>query len=56
MIAINILLGIVAGILLLFIVGQTKPPHEPISNGQRLCCAIAFVAVVALIIVLNIGA
>ena len=53
MIALNILLGIVAGVLLLFIVGQTKPPMAPITKEQRVCCMIAFVAVVALIIALN---
>ena len=53
MIALNILLGIVAGVLLLFIVGQTKPPMAPITKEQRVCCTIAFVAVVALIIALN---
>ena len=53
MIALNILLGIVEGVLLLFIVGQTKPPMAPITKDQRVCCTIAFVAVVALIIALN---
>ena len=53
MTAINILLGIVAGVLLLFVVGQTKPPMAPITKEQRVCSTIAFVAVVALIIALN---
>jgi len=52
MTAINIILGIVAAVLLLFILGR---PYPPISNTQRICCTIAFVAVVALIIALNIG-
>lgn len=53
MIALNILLGIVAAVLLLFVVGQTKPPVAPISKEQRVGSTIAFVAVVALIIALN---
>jgi len=52
MTAINIILGIVAAVLLLFILWR---PYPPISNTQRICCTIAFVAVVALIIALNIG-
>lgn len=51
MTALNILLGIVAAVLLLFVVGQTKP--ATITKEQRVCSTIAFVAVVALIIALN---
>jgi hypothetical protein len=53
MTALNILLGIVAAVLLLFIVGQTPPHAVQISKEQRVCSTIAFVAVVALIIALN---
>lgn len=52
MIAINILLGIVAAVLLLFVVGTTNPPQDKV---HRLSCALAFLGVVALIIALNIG-
>ena len=50
MIALNILLGIVAFICLLFIVGESNPP---ISDRKREHITIAFVAVVVLIIALN---
>ncbi len=50
MIALNILLGLVAFICLLFIIGETKPP---ISDRKREHITIAFVAVVALIIAVN---
>ena len=53
MIALNWLLGIVAAGLLLFVVGQTKYPAPPITKEQRICCTVAFVVVVALIIALN---
>ena len=48
--ALNILLGIVAAVMLLFILGETKPP---MSKEHRQSVTIAFVVVVALIIALN---
>ena len=51
MTAINIVLGIVAAVLLLFVVGETKPP---MSKDRRQNITLAFVAVVALIIALNV--
>lgn len=50
MIALNILLGLVAGVLLLFIVGETNPP---ISKEKRDNVTFAFGAVVLLIIAVN---
>ncbi len=50
MIALNILLGVVAFVCLLFIVGETKPP---VSDKKREHITIAFVALVLLIIALN---
>lgn len=50
MIGLNILLGLAAVILFLFVVGETKPP---ISNEQRKNCTVAFVAVLVFIIALN---
>lgn len=50
MTALNILLGIVACICLLFIVGDAKPP---ISDKKREDITIAFVALVVLIIAAN---
>ncbi len=50
MIALNILLGVVAFVLLLFIVGEAKPA---LSDKKREHITIAFVAVVALIIAAN---
>ena len=47
----NILLGFVAALLLLFVIGQTNPPT--ITDKQRLSAAIAFVPVVLLIIAFN---
>lgn len=47
------LLSFVAAGLLLFVVGQTKPPAAPITKDQRVCCTVAFVVVVALLIALN---
>lgn len=47
---INILLGFVAFVMLLFIVGETKPP---ISDKKREHITIAFVALVLLIIAIN---
>lgn len=47
---INILLGFVAFVCLLFIVGETKPP---ISDKKREHITIAFVALVLLIISIN---
>ena len=51
MTAINIFLGIMAGILLLFAIGETRPP---MSKGQRTGAIVAFVAVLTFIAVLNI--
>ena len=51
MTAINIVLGIVAAVLLLFVVGETKPP---MSKERHQNITLAFVAVVALIIALNV--
>lgn len=51
MTVINTCLGIVAAILLLFVVGQTNPPR--ITKEQRIGATIAFVAVVLLIIAAN---
>lgn len=50
MILINSLLGFVAFAMLLFIVGETKPP---ISDKKREHITIAFVALVLLIIAIN---
>lgn len=50
MIALNILLGVVAFVCLLFIVGETK---QPVSDKKREHITIAFVALVVLIIALN---
>lgn len=50
MTAINIVLGIVAALCLLFILGDTKPP---MSKERRQNITLAFVAVIALIIALN---
>lgn len=50
MIALNILLGVVAFVCLLFIVGETK---LPVSDKKREHITIAFVALVLLIIALN---
>lgn len=50
MTALNILLGIVAAVCLLFTIGETKPP---MSKERRQSATIAFVVVVALIIALN---
>ena len=50
MIALNILLGVVAFVCLLFIVGETKPP---VSDKKPEHITIAFVALVLLIIALN---
>lgn len=50
MTAINILLGVVAAILLLFVVGDTNPP---MSEAKRRNVTLAFVAVVVLIIAVN---
>lgn len=50
MIALNILLGVVAFVCLLFIVGETKPP---VSDKKREHITNAFVALVLLIIALN---
>lgn len=47
---INILLGFVAFVCLLFIVGEAKPP---ISDKKREHITIAFVALVLLIIAIN---
>lgn len=51
MIAINILLAVVAFILLLYIIGNFNPP---ISKEQRKYITVAFVAVLAFILLLNI--
>lgn len=51
MTALNILLGIVAFVLLLFVVGETKPP---MSKERHQNITLAFVAVIALIIALNV--
>lgn len=48
---VNFLLGIVAAVLLLFVLGKTDPP---MTRDHRVCVTVAFVAVVALIIALNI--
>lgn len=48
---VNFLLGFVAAVLLLFVVGKTDPP---MSKEHHRNVTIAFVAVVALIIALNI--
>lgn len=50
MIALNILLGFVAGVLLLFIVGNANPP---LSEKHRDNITTAFVALVLLIIAIN---
>lgn len=50
MVALNILLGLVAFVCLLFIVGEAKPP---ISDKKREHITIAFVALVLLIIAIN---
>lgn len=50
MIALNILLGLAAGILFLFVVGKTNPP---MSKDQHQNVTIAFVAVLVFIIALN---
>ena len=51
MIIANILLGVAAGILFLFLVGESKPP---MSKERHQNITIAFTAVLALIAVLNI--
>lgn len=50
MAALNILLGLVAFVCLLFIVGEANPP---ISDKKREHITIAFVALVLLIIAIN---
>jgi len=50
MIALNILLGVLAFVCLLFIVGEPKPP---ISDRKRGNITTAFVAIVFLIIAAN---
>lgn len=50
MIALNALLGVVALVCLLFIVGEANPP---ISDKKREHITIAFVALVLLIIAIN---
>lgn len=50
MIALNILLGVLAFVCLLFIVGEPKPP---ISDRKRRHITTAFVAIVFLIIAAN---
>lgn len=50
MIALNIMLGVVAFICLLFIVGE---PNPPVSDKKREHITIAFVALVLLIIAIN---
>lgn len=50
MIALNILLGVLAFVCLLFIVGEPKPP---ISDKKRGHITIAFVALALLIIAAN---
>ena len=50
MIAINILLGLAAGICFLLTIGETKPP---MPKERRQAATIAFVVLVALIIALN---
>lgn len=47
---INIFLGFVAFVMLLFIIGETKPP---ISDKKREHITIAFAALVLLIIAIN---
>lgn len=51
MIIANILLGVAAGILFLFLVGENNPP---MSKERHQNITIAFTAVLALIAVLNI--
>ena len=46
----NILMGLVTGVLLLFVVGETNPP---MSAERRKNITTAFVAVVVLIIAAN---
>lgn len=53
MTVLNIILGIVAAVLLLFVIGETRPPMEPITKERRIGATIAFVAVVLLIIAAN---
>lgn len=50
MVALNILLGLVAFVCLLFIVGEANPP---ISDKKREHITITFVALVLLIIAIN---
>lgn len=50
MIALNIILGVVSFVCLLFIVGETKPP---INDKKREHITIAFVTLVLLIIAIN---
>ena len=50
MTGLNILLGFIAFILFLFVIGDTKPP---MSIERRKCCTLAFVAVLIFIIALN---
>ena len=50
MTALNVLLGVLAFVCLLFIVGETKPP---ISDKKREHITIAFAALVFLIIAAN---
>lgn len=51
MIALNILLGIAAGLAFLFTIGDTKPP---MSKEKRITATVAFVALLLFIIALNI--
>lgn len=51
MVALNILLGVAAGIAFLFTIGNN--PKQPISKEQRITAAVAFVALLIFIIALN---
>ena len=51
MIALNILLGIAAGLAFLWVIGDN--PKQPVSNERRMTATIAFVALLLFIVALN---
>lgn len=51
MIALNILLGVLAGIAFLYAIGDMK--DKPIGKERRICAAVAFVALLLFIVALN---